>query len=113
MIKRGIWIGPVNSLGHLSSCFTFFCIVTYHLQERYRDEPQTKLSIFTPNSLLQADEAGDFDVNANLMDLRPDPTAFAAYIKSINRPDIASEIFVRLLEAYQLSKSLADDDPLQ
>jgi hypothetical protein len=69
--------------------------------------------MYTPETLLHADKAGDFDPDANVMELRPDPKSFAIYVKSINRPDIASDLFVRILEAYQASRSNAQDDSLR
>jgi hypothetical protein len=69
--------------------------------------------MFTPDSVRQAEEAGDFDVDANLLHLRPDPLAFVTYVKSIRRPDIASDLFVRLLESYQSSKVDNTSDPLR
>jgi hypothetical protein len=69
--------------------------------------------MYTPKTLLHADDAGDFDPGANLMELQPDPKSFAVYVKSINRPDIASELFVRLLEGYQTSRSDVKGDPLR
>jgi hypothetical protein len=72
-----------------------------------------KLAMFTPHSLRQAEEAGEFAVDANVMNLRPDPAAFVAFVKSTKRPNIASELFVLLLEAYQAERAASTDDPLK
>ncbi|OBZ76096.1 hypothetical protein A0H81_03253 [Grifola frondosa] len=71
------------------------------------------LSLFTPESLRQAEEAGDLDVDSNVLDLRPDPVHFVKYLKSIDRADISSELFVRILEAYKETKSNSQADPLR
>ncbi|KAI0773425.1 hypothetical protein BC629DRAFT_722564 [Irpex lacteus] len=71
------------------------------------------LSLFTPEDLKKAEESGEFDVDANILDLRPDPAHFAAFLKSLDRPDMASEIFVRVLGAYRESEGANDADPLK
>lgn len=70
------------------------------------------LSLFTPADLKQAEEAGDLDTDANILDLRPDPATFVQYVNTIERPEVSSELFVRLLESHQ---RLKDDvsDPLK
>lgn len=70
-----------------------------------RSERPPSLSLFTPSSLSQAEQAGAFDPDANILDLRPDPSIFVNYLNSLDRTDIASEIFVRLLEAYRENKN--------
>ena len=71
------------------------------------------MTLFTPEDLKKAEENGAFDVDANFLGLRPDPVHFVAFLKSLDRPDAASEIFVRLLEGYQELKSFIDGDPLR
>ncbi|KAH9938290.1 uncharacterized protein B0H18DRAFT_1081018 [Fomitopsis serialis] len=58
-------------------------------------------------------ESGELDTDANLFDLRPDPAQFVRYLKSIERSDVSSELFVRLLEAYREMKAQSASDPLQ
>ncbi|CDO71360.1 hypothetical protein BN946_scf184908.g118 [Trametes cinnabarina] len=55
------------------------------------------LSMFTPQSLKQAEEAGEFDIDSNLLGLKPDPVRLVLF----------------LLEAYRDSRARADADPLQ
>lgn len=69
--------------------------------------------MFTPESLQAAEAAGEFDINPNVMNLEPDPAQFAQYLKAIDRVDIASELFVRLLEGYKVLKTSRDSDPLR
>ncbi|KAI0092021.1 hypothetical protein BDY19DRAFT_983564 [Irpex rosettiformis] len=71
------------------------------------------LSLFTPQDLKRAAESGEFDLDANILGLRPDPAYFAGFLKSLDRPEIASEIFVRVLDAYRESKDAGDTDPLR
>jgi hypothetical protein len=71
------------------------------------------LALFTPAELKRAEDAGELDVDANLMNLRPDPAIFVQYLKTIERPDITSEIFVRLLEGYHELKAAASSEPLR
>ena len=67
--------------------------------------------MFTPEDLKRAEESGDFDVDANFLGLRPDPAHFVRFLKTLERTDVASELFVRLLEAYRESKADSDSDP--
>lgn len=64
-----------------------------------------KAADLTPSSLSQAEQAGAFDPDANILDLRPDASIFVNYLNFLDRTDIASEIFVRLLEAYRENKN--------
>jgi hypothetical protein len=74
--------------------------------------PESKLEIFTPESRQILEEAEELDINTNVMNLRPDPGSFVSYINLISRTEIASPIFVRLLEGYQALKA-DDGDPLR
>jgi hypothetical protein len=76
-------------------------------------EPTTSLSLFTPDDLQRAGESGELDVDSNPLSLRPDPVQFVGFLKSINRPDVAADLFLRLLEKYRELKSETDADPLQ
>ncbi|KAL6299670.1 hypothetical protein BKA93DRAFT_904210 [Sparassis latifolia] len=71
------------------------------------------LSLFTPESLRQAEDSGEFSVDSNPLDLRPDPVHFVKFLNSLDRSDISSELFMRMLEAYREVKSEADADPLR
>ena len=69
--------------------------------------------MFTPESLRRAEESGELDMDANLLDIRPDPAQFVVFLKSLDRADIVSEVFVRLLEAYRETKVARDSDPMK
>lgn len=69
--------------------------------------------MFTPEDLQRAEEAGEFDVDANILNLRPDPAHFVGFLKSIDRSDVLSELFVRLLETYREYKTIDDADPMR
>ncbi|KAJ7700055.1 hypothetical protein B0H17DRAFT_276446 [Mycena rosella] len=69
-----------------------------------KSEKSTPLALLTP-----ADD--DIDLDSNILDLYPDPAHFVRFLKSMQRKDISSDLFVRLLEAYRESKSDTDGDP--
>lgn len=52
------------------------------------------------------------DETANILNLFPDPAHFVRFLKTIDRSDITSDLFVRLLEAYREAKA-SDEDPLR
>jgi hypothetical protein len=67
--------------------------------------------LLTPEALRRAEETGELDFDSNLLNLRPDPIYFAHFLKSIDRTDVASEIFVNLLETYRSMRNGIDDNP--
>ena len=71
------------------------------------------MALFTPDDLKKAEESGALDVDENFLGLRPDPVHFVAFLKALDRPDVASEIFVLLLEGYRGLKSDSESDPLR
>ncbi|KAH9894464.1 hypothetical protein C8Q73DRAFT_518427 [Cubamyces lactineus] len=71
------------------------------------------LSLFTPQSLKEAEAAGEFDVDSNLLGLKPDPVRLVRFLKEIDRSDVSSELFVQLLEAYRDSRTQKDPDPVK
>ncbi|KAH9853650.1 hypothetical protein C2E23DRAFT_113637 [Lenzites betulinus] len=71
------------------------------------------LSLFTPQSLQEAEEAGEFDIDSNLLGLKPDPVRLVQFIKTLGRADVSSDLFVQLLEAYRNFRVHADMDPLK
>ncbi|KAH9844158.1 uncharacterized protein C8Q71DRAFT_731516 [Rhodofomes roseus] len=87
--------------------------VTGSLARLETTERNPTLSLFTPEDLRRAEEVGELDADANLFDLRPDPVQFVRYLKSIDRSDISSEVFVKLLEAYRELKAQPENDPLR
>ena len=71
------------------------------------------LSIFTPEALEEAEKSGKLDIDSNLLDLRPDPAHFVGFLKTMNRPEVLSSLFARLLEAYRGVKLDNEGDPLR
>ncbi|KAK7061701.1 RTP1-C1 domain-containing protein [Favolaschia claudopus] len=71
-------------------------------------EKPASLSLLTP-----ANDKEDIDIDSNILDLYPDPTHFVRFLATIQRPDISSELFVRLLESYRESKADSDGDPIR
>ena len=61
----------------------------------------------------EAEKGGKFGIDSNLLDLRPDPAHFVGFLKTTNRPEVSSSLFVRLLEAYRTAKSDNEGDPLR
>jgi len=78
-----------------------------------RQERDSSLALFTPDDLKKAEETGALDVDANSLGLRPDPAHFVDFLKSLGRLDVASEVFVRLLEGYRDLKADSESDPLR
>lgn len=69
--------------------------------------PPKKLALLTPEDLSKGEEI----MGENFLDLYPDPAHFMHYVKSLDRLDIASELFVRLLEVYHSVDTEQDSDP--
>lgn len=74
------------------------------------------MALFTPEGLKNAEESGALDIDANFLGLRPDPTHFVGFLKSLDRQEVASIVFVRLLEGYRAMKANSENsgsDPLR
>jgi len=78
-----------------------------------RQQKESSLAFFTPDDLKKAEEGGALDVDANFLDLRPDPAHFVDFLVSLDRPDVTSDVFVRLLEGYRDFKTNEESDPLR
>jgi len=78
-----------------------------------RQEKESSLAFFTPDNIKKAEESGALDADANFLDLRPDPTHFVDFLVSLERPDVISDVFVRLLEGYRDLKANKESDPLR
>ncbi|KAG5637776.1 hypothetical protein H0H81_003277 [Sphagnurus paluster] len=73
-------------------------------------EKPAKLSLMTPQDL-EIHENEDFDLDTNILGLYPDPSHFVQFLKTIDRTDISSDLFVQLLEAYRDHKTKEEKDP--
>ena len=62
-----------------------------------------------PNDIHDADS----DVDTNLFDFYPDPAHFVDFLKTIERGDIVSDIFIQILESYRSLKSDANEDSMR
>ena len=80
---------------------------------RNRQDKDSSLAFFTPDDVKKAEESGALDVDANFLGLRPDPTHFVDFLKSLDRPDVASEVLVRLLEGYRDLRADRESDPVR
>ncbi|KAF5321604.1 hypothetical protein D9619_000281 [Psilocybe cf. subviscida] len=56
------------------------------------------------------DEDAQADEDLNIFDLFPDPVHFVQFLKQLDRPDIGSALFIRLLEAYRASSKTRSDE---
>ena len=63
--------------------------------------------------LAKASDSDYANVNANPFGLRPDPSHFSLFLKDLNREDVLSEIFVKLLESYRELSIEEDNDPMR
>ena len=77
------------------------------------DPGPASLALFTPESLKQAEDAGEFDVDSNMLGLKPSPFQLVRFIKDLRRTDVSSELFVKLLEGYRELRKQSDADPLR
>ena len=62
-----------------------------------------------PNDILDADS----DVDTNLFGFFPDPAHFVDFLKTIERGDIVSDIFIQILESYRSLKSDANENSMR
>ncbi|KAH7930074.1 hypothetical protein BV22DRAFT_1191545 [Leucogyrophana mollusca] len=76
-----------------------------------RSDRPVKLSLLTPEDIKREEETGELD--PGFLDLYPNPDHFVEYLKSIDRSDMSSELFVRLLEAYHDVKITQENDPMR
>ncbi|KIY48145.1 ARM repeat-containing protein [Fistulina hepatica ATCC 64428] len=74
-----------------------------------RETKEPTLSLLTPEDLKRED--ADVDIDENILDLYPDPAHFVRFLKDISRPDISSDLFLRLLQEYGKLKKSDEDDP--
>lgn len=79
------------------------------LNRIHRSERPSQLSLLTPEDLRRANEADELHLDMNILDLYPDPVSFVRFLKDIDRVDISSDLFVKLLEVYRIHKSQASD----
>lgn len=81
----------------------WFTPLTFH----FSSEQRSRLSLLTPQDL----RAEETELNANILDLYPDPNHFVTLLKDIDRPEISSDLFLKLLEAFfhQKARGTAGD----
>ncbi|TFK55674.1 hypothetical protein OE88DRAFT_1652095 [Heliocybe sulcata] len=77
-----------------------------------RPKETSSLALLTPEDLKTLRESEDASLDMNMFGLRPDPAVFVNFMESIDRPDITSDLFIRLLDTYRVSK-ISDEDPLR
>lgn len=75
-----------------------------------RPENPRPLNLLTPEDLKRTEEQASLD--ANIFDLYPDPGHFVRFLKLLDRGDVVSELFIKILDAYHQSK-ISSGDPMQ
>lgn len=83
-----------------------------HMAHKFRSENRS-LSLLTPEDLRRAEQTGELDFDSNLLDLCPDPVHFVRFLKSVDRADVSSDVFVKLLEKYREAKANSEADPIR
>ncbi|KAG6919413.1 hypothetical protein DXG01_006296 [Tephrocybe rancida] len=78
-----------------------------NIDRDHMSETSNPLSLLTPQDL----EAGEHNLDSNILGLYPNPNHFVQFLKTIDRADISSDFFVKLLEMYRDSKTDDDEDP--
>ncbi|TEB30240.1 hypothetical protein FA13DRAFT_579051 [Coprinellus micaceus] len=73
-------------------------------------EEVRRLDILTPEDLKKTQDEGALDTN--IFNLYPDPAHFVRFLKLLDRGDVVSDLFIKILEAYQQSKA-RNGDPLK
>ena len=76
----------------------------------FRPTSGPSITLLTAAELSESKD--NVDIHANPFNLRPDPAEFVAFLKSLDRQDVSSEIFVKLLNEYRALKE-NDADPMQ
>ncbi|KXN90255.1 hypothetical protein AN958_04046 [Leucoagaricus sp. SymC.cos] len=84
-----------------------------HIQLQLEMEQLTSLSLLTPAQVPDTVDLEDLEFDANIFNLYPDPLHLVKLIKDMDRGDIASALFVRLLEAYRQEKAQSGGDTLR
>ena len=78
-----------------------------------RPPEASSLSLFTPESLEEAEKTGSLDEDANIMDLYPDPNHYVRFLKAVDRADITSNLFIKFLETYRDQRLAVDANPVR
>lgn len=89
----------------MSPCFSRHLL----LNTRGRTKGPSSSSILMPKDIQDADS----DVDTNLFDFYPDPAHFVNFLKTIERGDIVSDLFIQILESYRSLKSDANEDSMR
>lgn len=74
-------------------------------------EQNQPLALFTPDSLKLAEESGDFNSDANLLNLYPDPSHFVDFLQSIGQSDLSASVLTKTLDGYRLEKENQNAEP--
>ncbi|KJA30045.1 hypothetical protein HYPSUDRAFT_125960 [Hypholoma sublateritium FD-334 SS-4] len=79
---------------------------------KLKSQEDSSPSIIMPGNISNLDNDID-DLDTNIFDLFPDPVHFVEFLKNIDRGDIASSLFIKLLEDYRDMKGQTNEDPVK
>ncbi|EAU84761.2 hypothetical protein CC1G_00280 [Coprinopsis cinerea okayama7 len=75
-------------------------------------EQKAKLDFLLPEDAVDGENEPDIDTN--LFDFYPDPVHFVSFLKGLDRGDVVSELFIKLLEAYREQRMMGRrQDPMK
>jgi len=85
------------------------------LQKTFKEGNSDRLKENSEQSLLLPgnDPATTMDIDINLFNLYPDPVHFVDFLKQLERGDMASNIFLKLLENYRDTKERPGDGSMK
>lgn len=89
------------------------CILIIATRAETARREEIGLDLLTPEDLRRAEETGELDFDSNLLNLRPDPVHFVRFLKTIDRTDVSSDLFVKLLEDYREARVEGDANPMR
>ncbi|KAF9009097.1 hypothetical protein BDQ17DRAFT_1349522 [Cyathus striatus] len=83
------------------------------IQKTEKSDKYVALTLLTPDALKDAEEQGEFEIDTNILGLYPDPFHFVQFLKNIDRSDISSDLFVKILEKYRDDRFKSGSEPIR
>lgn len=78
----------------------------------YLRQNQEQPALLWPPNMKTTEASGD-DRDMNIFDLFPDPVHLVETLKTFDRSDLASSLFVKLFERYVALRGQPDHDPMK
>jgi hypothetical protein len=84
-------------------------------QLRYNINSNRKEEVSPPALMMPGvlKDGNEDDLDLNIFDFFPDPVHFVELLKQLDRGDIASSIFIKLLEDYRDMKARSNEDSIK